>query len=61
MQKLKQIEKFFEKIKKIQDEKRILLSDCWNFDKTGFQIGCGGKQIVFILGEREKLKKIAKD
>ena len=52
--------KIFQKIKKVHDEKGILLSDCWNFDETGFQIGCGGKQIVLILGAREKPKKDCK-
>ena len=56
-QKCKQIEKIFQKIKKIHDEKGILPSDCWNFDETGFWIGCGGKQIVLTLGVREKPKK----
>ena len=56
-QKREQIEKFFQKIKKVHDEKGILPSDCWNFDETGFRIGCGGKQIVLTLGAREKPKK----
>jgi hypothetical protein len=57
VQKREQIEKIFQKIKKVRDEKGILPSDCWNFDETGFRIGCGGKQIVLTLGAREKPKK----
>ena len=59
-QKHKQIDKSFQKIKKVHDEKGILPSDCWNFNETGFRIGCGGKQIVLILEAREKPKKDCK-
>jgi hypothetical protein len=49
-QKGESIIEYFEKFKRIVAEQGILLSDCWNFDETGFRIGCRGKQIVITLG-----------
>ena len=34
----------------------ILPQDCWNFDETGFRIGCGGSQIVVTFGRGAQLK-----
>jgi hypothetical protein len=56
-QKRESIIEYFEKFKRIVAERGILPSDCWNFDETGFRIGCGGKQIVITLGARDKPKK----
>jgi hypothetical protein len=56
-QKREDIVQYFEKFKKVIVDKGILPSDCWNFDKTGFRIGCGGNQIVITLGARHRPNK----
>ena len=57
VQKREDIVHYFEKFKKVIVDKGILPSDCWNFDETGFRIGCGGNQIVITLGARHKPNK----
>jgi hypothetical protein len=48
---------YFENFKKVIVDKGILPSDCWNFDETGFRIGCGGKQIVITMGALHRPNK----
>jgi hypothetical protein len=49
-QKRENIVQYFENFKKVIVDKGILPNDYWKFDETGFRIGCGGNQIVIILG-----------
>jgi hypothetical protein len=32
----------------------ILHTDCWNFDETGFRVGCEGSQNVVTYGQRNR-------
>ncbi|KAF2179752.1 CENP-B protein, partial [Zopfia rhizophila CBS 207.26] len=42
-------------------EKGIQAHDVWNFDETGFRIGCGGKQIIVTFGSRGRERDKTKD
>ncbi|KAF2002714.1 hypothetical protein P154DRAFT_532924 [Amniculicola lignicola CBS 123094] len=43
------IKDFFLKYREAMEELGIQRSDVWNFNETGFQIGCGGSQYVVII------------
>jgi hypothetical protein len=55
-QKIEEIELWFRKYRKVVAEEGLIPSDIWNFDETGFRVGCGGNQIVVTYGTQKKGK-----
>ncbi|KAF2186290.1 hypothetical protein K469DRAFT_664179 [Zopfia rhizophila CBS 207.26] len=45
-QRYEEIREFYEKYKKVVAEYGIQQCDTWNFDETGFRVGCGSNQVV---------------
>jgi hypothetical protein len=40
----------YQRFEAVKNQYSILPQDCWNFDETGFRIGCGGNQMVVTFG-----------
>ncbi|KAF2183542.1 hypothetical protein K469DRAFT_582844, partial [Zopfia rhizophila CBS 207.26] len=60
-QKRDEIVKYYEKFKRMVDEKGIHKEDVWNFDETGFRVGRCGNQMVITPGARGKEGKDRKN
>ncbi|KAF2185194.1 hypothetical protein K469DRAFT_688019 [Zopfia rhizophila CBS 207.26] len=52
-QKYEEIELHFEIFKRKIANSGILPDDIWNFDETGFRVGCGGNQIIITMGNEK--------